>query len=74
MASRQPRELKKWLTAKRAQKKLEQQLDYIDFVEDELVPAIEAVAAGTKVKIEKTNAAVAASAISAKIEVKELGK
>lgn len=73
MAERQSKELKKWLAAKRAQFKLEQTMDYIDFVEDELVPAVEAVKNGASIKTaKKTNAALAAQAIQ--VEVKELGK
>ncbi len=68
MAERQPRELKKLLAAKRAQFKLEQTLDYIDFVEDELVPITEAVKSGRKVSIKTTNAATAAKAITAKVK------
>lgn len=48
---RQSREHKKWLAARRAQFRLKQQFDYIDFVEDVLMPETEALLAG-KVTLE----------------------
>ena len=48
---RQSREHKKWLAARRAQFRLKQQFDYIDFVEDVLMPETEALLSG-KVKLE----------------------
>ncbi len=50
-STRQSREHKKWLAARRAQFKLAQAFDYIDFVEDVLGPESEALLAG-KVKLE----------------------
>jgi len=55
--------LKKWLAARRAQFRLGQAFDYIDFVEDILNPEVEALLAG-KVRLEiETNAAAAAQSI-----------
>lgn len=48
---RQSREHKKWLAARRAQFRLKQQFDYIDFVEDVLLPETEALLSG-KVTLE----------------------
>ena len=48
---RQSREHKKWLAARRAQFRLKQQFDYIDFVEDVLLPETEALLSG-KVRLE----------------------
>jgi hypothetical protein len=48
---RQSREMKKWLAARRAQFRLKQSFDYIDFVEDVLNPETEALLAG-KVRLE----------------------
>lgn len=48
---RQSREHKKWLAARRAQFRLKQQFDYIDFVEDVLNPETEALLSG-KVRLE----------------------
>lgn len=50
-STRQSREHKKWLVARRAQFRLKQQLDYIDFVEDVLNPESEALLSG-KVRLE----------------------
>jgi hypothetical protein len=50
-STRQSREHKKWLAARRAQFRLKQQFDYIDFVEDVLNPESEALLAG-KVRLE----------------------
>ncbi len=62
-STRQSRELKKWLAARRAQFRLGQAFDYIDFVEDILNPEVEALLAG-KVRLEiETNAAAAAQSI-----------
>jgi hypothetical protein len=50
-STRQSREHKKWLLARRTQFRLKQQLDYIDFVEDVLEPESEALLSG-KVALE----------------------
>lgn len=62
-STRQSREHKKWLTARRAQFRLKQQFDYIDFVEDVLNPESEALLSG-KVRLEiEANSADAAESI-----------
>ena len=67
-STRQSREHKKWLTARRAQFRLKQQLDYIDFVEDVLNPESEALLAGTvKLEIEQSSDAAAQSIIHVEI-------
>lgn len=50
-STRQSREHKKWLVARRAQFRLKQQFEYIDFVEDILGPESEALLSG-KVTLE----------------------
>lgn len=50
-STRQSREHKKWLAARRAQFRLHQQFEYIDFVEDTLGPESEALLSG-KVRLE----------------------
>ena len=49
--TRQSRELKKWNAARRAQFRLKQTFDYIDWTEDVLGPEQEAILAG-KVRLE----------------------
>lgn len=62
-STRQSREHKKWLAARRAQFKLKQTFEYIDFVEDVLGPESEALLSG-KVKLEiESSATDAASSI-----------
>ena len=62
-STRQSREHKKWLAARRAQFKLAQTFEYIDFVEDVLGPESEALLSG-KVQLEiEQNAADAAHSI-----------
>jgi hypothetical protein len=48
---RQSREHKKWLAARRAQFRLKQQFDYIDWIEDVLMPETEALLSG-RVRLE----------------------
>jgi hypothetical protein len=50
-STRQSREHKKWLAARRAQFRLKQQFEFIDFVEDVLGPESEALLSG-KVALE----------------------
>lgn len=64
-SSRQSREHKKWLTARRAQFKLKQSLDYIDFMEDVLGPESEALLRGdVRLEIEPTSTDAAQSIIN----------
>jgi hypothetical protein len=68
-STRQSRELKKWLAARRAQFKLEQTFDYIDFVEDVLNPEAEALLSGkVKLEIEQKSGAAAQSIIHVTVE------
>jgi len=70
-STRQSRELKKLLAALRAQKRLEQQFDYIDFVEDILIPAQEQLLSGeARLQIEKTSKDAARSVIKVPIPKK----
>lgn len=67
-SARQSREHKKWLAARRAQFRLKQQFEYIDFYEDTLMPESEALLSGrVRLEIESSPDAAAASII--KIEV-----
>lgn len=50
-STRQSREMKKWLAARRAQFRLKQQFEYIDFVEDVINPEAEALLSG-RVRLE----------------------
>lgn len=69
-STRQSREHKKWLAARRAQFRLKQQLDYIDFVEDVILPESEALLSGkVKLQIEASSADAASSIIT--MHVKE---
>jgi hypothetical protein len=62
--TRQSREVKKWIAARRAQFALRQTLDRIDFVEDELGPETEALLSGkVHLQIEASNKEAAQSII-----------
>lgn len=68
-SSRQSREHKKWLTARRAQFRLKQAFEYIDFVEDVLNPESEALLAGkVRLEIEPSSDAAAKSIIKVEVE------
>jgi len=68
-STRQSREHKKWLAARRAQFRLKQQFDYIDFVEDVLGPESEALLAGkVHLEIEAASDAAAQSVIKVTVE------
>lgn len=68
-STRQSREHKKWLTARRAQFRLKQAFDYIDFVEDVLNPESEALLSGkVRLEIEADSEAAARSIITVKVE------
>lgn len=68
-STRQSREHKKWLTARRAQFRLKQQLDYIDFVEDVLNPESEALLSGkVRLEIEQSSDDAAQSIIRVQVE------
>ena len=73
-STRQSREHRKWLVARRAQFKLRQQFDYIDFVEDVLNPESEALLAGkVRLEIESGNGDAAKSIININVETDEAG-
>lgn len=64
-STRQSREHKKWLAARRAQFRLQQQFDFIDFVEDVLNPESEALLSGkVALEIEPASSDAAQSIIS----------
>jgi len=64
-STRQSREHKKWLAARRAQFRLKQTFEYIDFVEDTLNPESEALLAGkVTLEIEPSSADAAQSIIN----------
>lgn len=68
-STRQSREHKKWLAARRAQFKLRQTFEYIDFVEDVLGPESEALLSGkVKLEIESGSDAAAQSIINVTVE------
>lgn len=68
-STRQSREHKKWLAARRAQFRLGQAFDYIDFVEDVLNPESEALLSGkVRLEIESDSKAAAQSIIKVTIE------
>lgn len=70
-STRQSREHKKWLAARRAQFRLAQQFDYIDFVEDIINPESEALLRGdVRLEIEASSKDAAQSIID--IRVKDL--
>lgn len=63
-STRQGREHKKWLAARRAQFRLAQRFDYIDWVEDTLNPESEALLSGrVTLEIEPANEDAAQSII-----------
>jgi hypothetical protein len=67
--TRQPRELKKWLAARRAQFALKQRLERIDFEEDVLYPEAEALLSGrVKLEIEQSSGDAAESIIKVTVE------
>lgn len=67
-STRQSREHKKWLAARRAQFRLSQQFDYIDFVEDVLGPESEALLSGrVRLEIEAASDDAAKSIIHVEI-------
>lgn len=71
-STRQSREHKKWLAARRAQFRLRQTFDYIDFVEDVLNPESEALLAGkVRLEIETGNDDAAKSVIQVNVEPTE---
>lgn len=64
-STRQSREHKKWLAARRAQFALKQSLDRIDFIEDVLGPESEALLSGrVRLEIEANSDAAAQSIIT----------
>jgi len=68
-STRQSREHKKWLAARRAQFRLQQRFEYIDFVEDVLNPESEALLSGkVTLQIEPTSEAAAQSIIHVTVE------
>lgn len=69
-STRQSREMKKWLAARRAQWKLKQTFETIDFVEDVLNPEQEALLSG-KVRLEIESAADDAVSSIIKVTVEE---
>lgn len=71
-STRQSREHKKWLAARRAQFRLKQTFDYIDFVEDVLNPESEALLAGkVRLEIESGNDEASKSVIHVTVESTE---
>ncbi len=67
-STRQSREHKKWLAARRAQFRLKQAFDYIDYVEDVINPESEALLAGkVKLEIESSSDAAAQSIITVSV-------
>jgi hypothetical protein len=71
-STRQSREHKKWLTARRAQFRLQQAFDYIDFVEDVLNPESEALLSGkVRLEIESNSRDAAQSIIKVSVEDKD---
>lgn len=68
-STRQSREHKKWLAARRAQFRLQQQFDYIDFVEDVINPESEALLSGkVRLEIESNSRDAAQSIIRVNVE------
>jgi hypothetical protein len=68
-STRQSREHKKWLAARRAQFRLKQQFEYIDFVEDVLNPESEALLSGkVRLEIEASSQDAAESIIRVHVE------
>lgn len=70
-STRQSREHKKWLAARRAQFRLQQAFDYIDFVEDVINPESEALLSGkVRLEIESNSRDAAQSIIKVSVEDK----
>lgn len=68
-STRQSREHKKWLAARRAQFNLKQQFDRIDFYEDVLLPESEALLSGrVRLEIEEASKDAAESIIKVHVE------
>lgn len=68
-STRQSREVKKWLAARRAQWKLKQTFETIDFVEDVLNPETEALLSGkVALQIESSPDDAASSIIKVTVE------
>lgn len=68
-STRQSREHKKWLAARRAQFRLQQHFDYIDFVEDVINPESEALLSGkVRLEIESNSRDAAQSIIKVSVE------
>ena len=68
-STRQSREHKKWMAARRAQFRLRQAFEYIDFVEDVLGPESEALLAGkVRLEIESSSQDAAESIIRVHVE------
>ena len=71
-STRQSREMKKYLLARRTQFKLKQGFEYIDFVEDVLNPEQEALLSGrVKLEIEAAPGEAAESIIKISVEETE---
>ena len=71
-STRQSREMKKWLAARRAQFRLKQTFDYIDWTEDVLMPEAEALLSGmVKLEIESSSGDAADSIIHIKVDLSE---
>lgn len=68
-STRQSREHKKWLAARRAQFRLQQSFDYIDFIEDVINPESEALLSGkVRLEIESNSRDAAQSIIKVSVE------
>ena len=71
-STRQSREHKKWIAARRAQFRLKQQFEHIDWVEDVLNPESEALLSGkVRLEIESSSEDAAHSIIHVSIEEPE---
>ena len=72
-STRQSREHKKWLAARRAQWRLAEQFRYIDFLEDVLGPESEALLSGkVRLEIEENPTDAAHSIIHVTVEAPEV--
>jgi hypothetical protein len=72
-STRQSREHKIWMAARRAQFRLGQQIDYINFVEDYLNPESEALLAGhVRLEIEANSTDAAKSIIKVTVDTPEV--
>lgn len=68
-STRQSREVKKWLAARRAQFALKQRFERIDFDEDVLYPEVEALLSGkVRLELEASNKDAAESVIKVTVE------